>query len=56
MSDTSGRQPAEPWYVRDRPVVVVGAGIAGLVFARDVARAGRRVILVEAAERVGGQL
>jgi oxygen-dependent protoporphyrinogen oxidase len=40
----------------DRPVIVVGGGIAGLVFARDVARAGRRVILLEASERLGGQV
>jgi oxygen-dependent protoporphyrinogen oxidase len=37
-------------------VIVVGGGIAGLVFARDVARAGRRVIVLEASERVGGQV
>jgi oxygen-dependent protoporphyrinogen oxidase len=37
-------------------VIVVGGGIAGLVFARDVARAGRRVVLLEALDRLGGQV
>ena len=37
-------------------VIVIGAGIAGLVVARDLARAGVPVTLVEAADRVGGQL
>ena len=37
-------------------MVVVGAGIAGLVAAREVARRGRSVLVVEARKRVGGRV
>ena len=36
--------------------VVVGAGLAGLVAASDLTRAGREVVVVEARERVGGRM
>ncbi|WP_158277108.1 protoporphyrinogen/coproporphyrinogen oxidase [Serinibacter arcticus] len=38
------------------PVIVVGAGIAGLVVARDLAAAGVRVVVLERSERLGGQI
>ncbi len=37
-------------------MVVVGAGIAGLVAARDLAAAGRDVLVLEASPRIGGKL
>ena len=37
-------------------VIVVGAGAAGLVAARDLARAGFRVSILEARSRVGGRI
>lgn len=37
-------------------VVVVGAGVAGLVAAHDLAGRGLRVLVLESAARVGGQL
>ncbi|BCO33973.1 oxidoreductase [Mycobacterium heckeshornense] len=40
----------------DVDVVVVGAGLAGLVAARDVMRSGLQVAVVEARDRVGGRV
>src|SRR4051794_36346293 len=37
-------------------VIVIGAGAAGLAAGRDLARAGRRVLLLEARDRVGGRV
>ena len=41
--------------LRRADVVVVGAGLAGLVAARDLRRAGKSVIVLEARKRVGGR-
>lgn len=42
--------------IETTPTIIVGAGIAGLVIARRLALAGRRVTILEATDRVGGQL
>lgn len=43
--------------VRDmRPIVIVGAGIGGLVAACELARTGREVIVLERAAHAGGKL
>ena len=36
--------------------IVVGAGAAGLMAARELARAGRRVLVLEASGRIGGRI
>lgn len=41
---------------RDTDVIVVGAGLSGLVCASVLARAGRRVVVVDRARRPGGRL
>lgn len=57
-ADAAGRGPKglQGSLPREVDVVVVGAGIAGLVAARKVARSGRSVLLVEARSRVGGRV
>src|SRR5438876_9508746 len=37
-------------------VLIVGAGAAGLMTAREVARAGKRVTILEARDRCGGRI
>jgi len=37
-------------------VIVIGAGVAGLVAGRMLAEAGRRVVILEARDRIGGRI
>jgi monoamine oxidase len=51
-----GRGPAPPPTAGTEPVLVLGAGVAGLAAARELAAAGRAVQLIEGRERIGGRL
>src|SRR5690242_13792612 len=42
--------------MREADVIVVGAGLSGLVAAREVMRAGFEPLVLEAADRVGGRV
>src|SRR5688572_18569820 len=39
----------------EQDVIVVGAGLAGLTAARELGNAGRRVLVLEARDRLGGR-
>src|SRR5215475_7017990 len=39
-----------------KPIVVIGAGAAGLAAARTLTQAGQAVILLEARDRIGGRI
>ncbi|GAB1717807.1 MAG: Twin-arginine translocation pathway signal [Nitrobacter sp.] len=50
----SGAARAAP-LPREADVVVIGAGAAGIAAARRIRAAGRKVIVIEAADRIGGR-
>ena len=41
---------------RSKHVIIVGAGMAGLVVARELKRVGHRVTILETQERIGGRV
>ena len=52
----TGSATASGWPVSgDVDAIVVGAGIAGMAAAQSIRAAGRKVVLVEARDRVGGR-
>lgn len=53
---TLGFGKASSGGVRGQRVLVIGAGLAGLSAARDLARAGYDVSVIEARNRIGGRL
>lgn len=50
LSSHAAKKDARPF-----DAIVVGAGYAGLVAARDLTLAGRSVLIVEARDRIGGR-
>ncbi len=56
LASRSTRSLAMPTALpRDVDVVVIGAGAAGIAAARKVAAAGRKVVVIEASNRIGGR-
>ena len=53
---SSPARPPDTSSTRHVPVVVVGAGMAGLTCAVEICRAGRDVLLLEASDGVGGRV
>src|SRR5579862_2366318 len=56
MSGFSQQPSARRGQQESRDVVIVGAGVAGLTVARQLADAGLRVLVLEARDRVGGRV
>lgn len=52
----AGAAPRGAWSRTETDVLVIGAGLAGLVAARMIERAGGRAVLIEGSRRIGGRL
>src|SRR5438128_6628708 len=50
----NGRASAVP-LPREADIVVIGAGAAGIAAARRIVAANRKVIVIEASDRIGGR-
>ena len=37
-------------------IIIIGAGAAGLMSARELAKAGKKVVILEARNRIGGRI
>ena len=37
-------------------IIIIGAGAAGLMAARELGKAGKKVIILEARDRIGGRI
>jgi monoamine oxidase len=53
---TSSGQAAQDGEAKRADVVVVGAGFSGLTAARALAKAGKKIVVLEARNRVGGRV
>ena len=52
----AGAAPYKTWGKTEADVVVIGAGLAGLMAARQLEVAGKKVVILEGERRVGGRL
>ncbi len=52
----AGAAPRTAWGRTEADVVIIGAGLAGLIAAMRLEAAGQKVIIVEGEKRVGGRL
>ena len=41
---------------KERPIIVIGAGVAGLTAAKELKRMGKNVLVLEARDRLGGRI
>lgn len=37
-------------------IIIIGAGASGLIAARELGKAGKKVIILEARDRIGGRI